>query len=418
MRSVRDGPWPWYPWLSRSLEALAEEGREEVREEAVGERKVLTGAYAAAEAVRLVQPDVVAIYPITPSTGVAERVADLCSEGKMRARLVRVESEHSAISVLMAASALGARTFSATSSQGLALMHEVLHWTAGARLPVVMVNANRGLAAPWVLGPDHQDSLSQRDTGWMQVYVASGQELLDTVVQAYRVAEEVLLPCLVCMDGFYISHTAEPLEVPSEEEVAAFLPPPPPRPGLDPNSPAAMGALVDGATYGRIRALEHRAMAEAEEAWARAEEEFARAFGRSYAALEGYRVEGAELLLLAMGTAASTARAAVDSLRDQGVAVGLVRLRRFRPFPSGALAAMVKGAARVAVLERSISPGHQGIVASEVRAALYPAPEGPEVSGFVLGMGGQDVTPEMVEEAAKAALKGEGREEVTWVGLD
>ncbi len=301
------------------------------------------------------------------------------------------------MAVLLGAASAGARTFTATSSHGLAYMHELLHWVAGARLPVVMIDVNRALAAPWNLGTDQTDSLSQRDTGWMQTYCSTNQEVLDTVLMSFKIAERVMLPSMVVLDGFTLSHSYEPVDVPSQADVDSFLPPFRPVLLLDPAQPMSFGALTGAKDYLRLRRRMATDMAEAEDAIEEVGREFGETFGRSYGQLDAYRCADAETLLVTSGAVGSTARAAVDALREKGLKAGNLRLRAFRPFPAKSLRDFIRPGMRLAVVDRNYSPGAGGIFASEIKAALYPRPD-VAVHGYVTGLGGGDITVELLQE--------------------
>jgi pyruvate/2-oxoacid:ferredoxin oxidoreductase alpha subunit len=382
-----------------------------------GLSKVVSGNDAVAHAVALARPAVIAAYPITPQTSIAEKLAEACGSGELPARFIMVESEHSAMATCIGAAATGSRTFTATSSQGLALMHELLHWAAGARLPIVMANVNRALAAPWVLWPDQNDSLAQRDTGWIQLYCESNQEVLDTILQAYRIAETVLVPVMVCLEGFYLSHTYEAAIIPTAEEVGAFLPPYRPKVRLDPNDPHTFYGGTGMDVYMEFRYKLQQAMELAKLVIAEVGEEFGQRFGRRYDLLEHYRTEEAEIILLAAGTACSTARLVVDERRRAGEAVGLVKLRAFRPFPSEEIRDTLKRARRVLVIDRNISFGHGGILAQEVRSALYPLERRPDLYGFVAGLGGRDITQDVISGLVDQVREVPPEGEIHWVGV-
>ena len=378
------------------------------------------GNHAVSWGARLARAEVIAAYPITPQTQVVEELAEMCADGRLDARFIKVESEHSAMAACIGASAAGARSFTATSSQGLALMHEMLHWAANGRLPVVMANVNRAMGPGWNIWTDQSDSLSQRDTGWVQLYCETNQEVLDTTVMAFKLAETLDLPVMLVLDAFYLSHTSEPVDVPDQETVDAFLPRREARYKLDVHDPHAFGALVRPDAYMEMRWYLQEAMGRVESAWREVEEGWARVSGRRYGAVEGYRVEGAALILVTSGTITSTARYVVDRLREGGEAVGLVKVKMFRPFPAAALRDLLAGAERVAVLDRNLSPGRGGIFAEELRAALYSGnglPR-PEVYGYVLGLGGRDVTPPVIESIVKSTWQSSSPErEDLWVGL-
>lgn len=379
--------------------------------------KVLSGNDAVALAVSLARPAVIAAYPITPQTSIAERLAELCGSGEIPARYIMVESEHSAMATCIGAAAAGSRTFTATSSQGLALMHELLHWAAGARLPIVMANVNRALAAPWVLWPDQNDSLAQRDTGWIQLYCESNQEVLDTVLQAYRIAETVLVPVMVCLEGFYLSHTYEAAVIPALHEVEQFLPAYQPKIRLNPADPHTFYGGTGMDVYMEFRYKLQQAMELAKLVIGEVGEEFGRRFGRRYDLVERHRTEDAETILLAAGTACTTARLVVDERREAGEALGLVKIRSFRPFPTEEIRDALKRARRVLVIDRNISFGHGGILAQEVRSALYPLDRRPDLFGFVAGLGGRDITRDVIAGLLDQVRDARPEGEIQWVGV-
>jgi pyruvate/2-oxoacid:ferredoxin oxidoreductase alpha subunit len=328
-----------------------------------------------------------------------------------------VESEHSALAACIGAAHAGARAFTATSGQGLALMHELVHWAAGARLPIVLVDVNRAMAPPWSIWSDQNDSLSQRDTGWIQLYCENAQELFDAVIQAFVLAPRISVPVMVVADAFFLSHTAEPLSIPDEAELAGLVPEWTAPWRIDPAAPKAVGALAMPAEYERMR----KALADAHVQALREIEslaaEWRRRFGRGGGSglLESYRCQGAEEIVVATGTVAGTARAAVDAARARGRKTGLLKIRTFRPFPAAALRDALGGARRVVVIDRNCSYGASGIWCQELRAALHGLPGAPEVHGFVAGMGGRDITPARIEEALDRAARGAVLPEATWL---
>jgi pyruvate/2-oxoacid:ferredoxin oxidoreductase alpha subunit len=368
-------------------------------------KKLLTGNSAVSLGVMLCRAEVISAYPITPQTTIVEELSEICSDGRLKANFIRVESEHSALACVAAASAAGARVFTATSSHGLAYMHEMLHWCSGTRLPVVMVNANRAIGSPWNIWCDHSDSLSQRDTGWIQLYCQSAQEALDTVIQAYRIAEEVLLPVMVLEDGFFLSHTSDTVDVPEPKEVDAYLPPFKPRYKLSPDDPHTYNIMADPTMFINFKHEAQQAMDQAKKVVARADREFKSHFGRSYGYTGKVRLADADVVLLTMGTMASTALEVIAALRKQGKKVGLCRLRMFRPFPSEEIGKILGGAKKVAVLDRDNSLGCGGIVAQELKAALYGAARRPRVFEFIGGLGGKDITPEDIQEILEYTLQ-------------
>jgi pyruvate ferredoxin oxidoreductase alpha subunit len=355
-------------------------------------KRVLEGSHSVAEAVRLAKAAVIAAYPITPQTHIVERLSDFCAEGSLNARYLRVESEHSALAALIGASSAGVRTFTATSSQGLALMHELLHWASGARLPIVMAEVNRALAPGWNIWADQTDSLSQRDTGWIQLYCETGQEVLDTTLQAFRLAENVSLPAMVALDAFFLSHTYEPVDVPGQEEVDRFLPPFAPEFRLDTQRPCAFNQMAPPNVYMEMRRSIQEGMEEALGRFAAMEGEFEEIFGRRYGAVEPIECEDAEIILVTSGTITSTCRQLIKELRGRGEKAGLLKIKLFRPFPAESIRERLKHARKAAVIDRNFSFGSGGIFAQEVRAALCGLESRPVVFSFIAGLGGRDVT--------------------------
>ncbi|MDN5325980.1 MAG: pyruvate ferredoxin oxidoreductase alpha subunit [Moorella sp. (in: firmicutes)] len=362
-------------------------------------RAYLNGNEAVATAVRLARAEVVAAYPITPQSTIVEKIAEYIADGSMAADYIRVESEHAALAACYGAAVTGTRVFTATSSQGLAYMFEMLHYVSGCRVPLVMAVTNRGLAAPWTIWADHQDAIACRDTGWIQLYVETAQEALDTCLQAYKIAAhpEVLTPVMVCLDGYVLSHTEEIVDVPEQEAVDGFLPPYRPEYAVDPARPIVFGIGAGPELYPAFKHYQHQAMLRAREIIEDVDREFAALFGRSYGGLvDPYYCDGAEVVLVLMGATAGTAREVVDDLRRRGEQVGLLRLRSFRPFPVAALRSVLAGTKVVAVLDRDCSFGYEGVLATEIKAALQGAnvPGTPEVAGFTGGLGGSDIRPE------------------------
>ncbi len=380
--------------------------------------EVMMGNHALSYGALRSRVQVVAAFPITPQTQVVELLSEMCATGRLAAEFIKVESEHSAMAACIGATATGARSFTATSSQGLALMHELLHWAAGSRLPVVMGNINRAMGPPWNIWDDQTDSLAQRDTGWMQIYCADNQEVLDSVPIAYRVAESVMLPCMIVLDAFILSHTAEIVDVRSQETVDAYLPAYAPRWRLDVKDPRTFGGLTEPDPYFELRFMIERAMQEALERFDDAHAGFHAAFGRLYDTIEGYRHEDAELLIVTAGALAGNARVAVDRLREEGLPAGLLRIRVFRPFPVARLRALAARARRLCVLDRNISFGAGGIFAQEIRSALYGVPGAPEIRGHVAGLGGSEVTTDMLCDMARETARAPSCGDlVVWKGL-
>ena len=384
-------------------------------------KKVIIGNHAVSWGAQLARVEVISAYPITPQTQIVEKLSEMCADGSLAARFIKVESEPSAMAACIGASAAGARTFTATSSHGLVYMHEMLHWAAGGRHPVVMAEVNRALGPGWNIWTDQNDSLSQRDTGWVQLYCETNQEVLDTTIQSFRIAEALDLPVMLVLDAFYLSHTAEPVDIPDQEMVDRFLPARVARFTLDVKDPHAFGALVRPDSYMEMRWHQQEAMREVPRVFEKVEADWMRMFGRRYGAVESYRAEDAELLLVTSGTVTSTARFAVDRRREAGEAIGLVKVKMFRPFPTGPLREALSGVKRVAVLDRNISPGHCGIFAEETRAALYdlPTEDRPDVYGYIIGLGGRDVTPAVIDEVIDRTRRSTSVErEDLWVGVN
>lgn len=387
-------------------------------------KKVIVGNHAVSWGVRLARAQVIAAYPITPQTQIVEELSEMCAGGQLDARFIKVESEHSAMAACIGAAATGARAFTATSAQGLALMHELLHWAAGGRLPIVMADVNRALAPGWNVWTDQNDTLSQRDTGWIQLYCENNQEVLDSTIQAFKLAETVDLPVMIVLDAFFLSHTSEPVDIPEPAEVDAFLPPRKARYVMDTAEPHAYGGLATPAVYMEMRLRQQEAMDQARLALDAIDAEWGARFGRRWGAIESHRMDGADLALVTSGTVTSTARQVVNDLRAKGEKVGLVKVKMFRPFPAEALRAALGPVPNVAVLDRNISPGHSGIFAEEIRAALYDLPgrRRPAIHGYIVGLGGRDVTPatilDCVKRARDAAESGaaDAREDL-WVGV-
>ncbi len=383
-------------------------------------RKVLSGSYAQSYAAKLARAQVISAYPITPQTSIVEKLAEFVATGELAAQFIKVESEHSAMQVCISASALGARTYTATSSQGLLLMHELLHWASGMRAPIVMGVVNRAVAPPWNIGADHTDTISQRDTGWIQFYAESNQEVLDTVLEAYRLAEDpqVRLPAMVNEDAFYLSHTVEPVDVPDPETVDRFLPPREAHAVLVPGETMRLGSFTGPDHYVEFRERLAEANARVPKVFAEVEAEFRDATGRDHeGAVPTYRVDDADAVLVTMGTATTTARSVVDELRAEGRKVGLAKIRLFRPFPEDEVQRLARVADRIGVADRSWTFGRTGPVATEVAAALYTAPRRPALTGFLAGIGGRDVTPHEVRRMYDTLLS---REAPTthWVDLE
>jgi pyruvate/2-oxoacid:ferredoxin oxidoreductase alpha subunit len=382
-------------------------------------KKVVEGSHAVAEAVRLAKVEVIAAYPITPQTHIVEALSGYCSTGTLNARFINVESEHSAMAAVIGASSGGARTFTASSSHGLAYMHEMLHWASAARLPIVMAEVNRALGPGWNIWTDQTDSLAQRDTGWIQFYCEDGQEALDTTLLAFRLAETVNLPVMVVLDAFFLSHTFEPVDIPDQQQVDRFLPSPALRLRLDTASPNTFNQLVTPAAYMEMRYNTQLAMEEAARRYDQIEKEFKSIFGRSYGPVEAIDCEDAEIIIVTTGTVTSTCRQVLTELRAQGQKVGLFKLKMFRPFPAEIIRRQLGCAAKIAVIDRNFSFGAGGIFAQEIRAALCNLESPPRVFGFIAGLGGRDITPETLTRIyTETANNSVPATESIWIGLN
>jgi len=377
-------------------------------------RRLLTGNHAVAWGARLARPKVVPVYPITPQTPVLELLTEFQAAGELDAEFLTPESEHSVMAACIPASLAGARVFTATASQGLMLMHELLHYAAGARAPIVMANVNRTVASPWAFWPDQTDSLAQRDTGWVQLYVESAQEALDTVIQGYRIAEQVSLPVMLNLDAFYVSHALEPVRVPPQALVDAYLPPYAPEHFLDPERGESWGNVVTQDMYCRHRQALGAAMDRVPALAAQADREWQERTGRGWGIVERYRCEGADLVIATLGSMCGTAREAVDELREAGVAAGLLKVRLFRPLPAAALRAALEGVRDVVVLDRNFSPGAGGVLHQELRGALYGMRDAPRVHGYLAGVGGVNVPPGKIVELARGVPRMDSSFEPVW----
>lgn len=366
-------------------------------------------ALAAAEATALCNPDVVAAYPITPNTHIPEHLSDIVADGRIDAEFICVESEHSALSACCGASAAGARVFTATSSQGLLFMGEVMPIVSAMRLPVVMAIGNRALSGPINIWNDHSDIMSQRDMGWISLFAADGQEVIDMIIQAFKIAEhrEVMLPVNVNLDGFQLTHVVEPMLFPDQEEVDEFLPEYKPFATLHPDHVVSMGTLGAPEIFNEAMKAKDEALIHSKEIILQVWKEWEEKFGRTYEPIEAYHTEGAEVVLLTMGSIGDTAEVAIDELRKRNTPAGLLRLKLWRPFPAEELRKAVKGAKVLAVMDRAVSYGGvTGPLGGEIRSALYGESDRPVIVNNIIGLGGRDVTVEdfiqIVEQAAQA----------------
>ena len=368
---------------------------------------VVEGSYAVAHAVKVCKPNVISAYPITPQTHIVEDLAQFHADGEMNCEYMNVESEFSAISALIGASAAGARTYSSTTSQGLALMHEALFNSSGMRLPIVMTVVNRALSAPINIWNDQQDSISQRDTGWIQLYAEDVQESADMTPQLYKLAEDedVLLPAMSCMDGFILSHVYEPVILLEQSLTDEFLPSYDPEFVLDTRNPMSFGAFADPSTYTEFRYKQEKAMGVALKKIEEIAHEFKDIYGRYYGGLiDGYVLDDAEIVIMAMGSVIGTIKDTIDELRSEGESVGLLKVRSFRPFPKEAIRKALKNAKIVITLDKNISIGkNEGALCTEVKACLYNTDNRVPVIGFMLGHGGRDIPMQMIKKIIKKA---------------
>lgn len=380
--------------------------------------KVIVGNHAVSYGAMLSRVQLVAAYPISPQTTIIEELSELCASGQMKSEYIKVESEHSAMACCIGAASVGVRTFTATSAQGLALMHEELHWAAGARLPIVMVDVNRAMSPPWTMWCDQTDSLSQRDTGWLQFYCESNQEALDTIIQAYKISEEILLPSMVMLDGFILSHTYELVDIPNQETVDRFLPRFQAKYKLDIEDPHSFGGAFLPEIYFEQRYKMQEAMEEGKKVAKRVDEEFNEVFGRKYGIVEDYRCEEADLILVTSGTISSTTREVIDECQSRGEKVGMLKIKMFRPFPTEEVEKVLSQAKKVAVIDRNISFGQGGIFAQEVKSALFGKRLDTQVFGYVVGLGGRDVTPQIIQDIIEYTNENDRPlKEVIWMGL-
>jgi pyruvate/2-oxoacid:ferredoxin oxidoreductase alpha subunit len=381
-----------------------------------GSTRILDGNNAAAQGAKLSRVQVIAAYPITPQSPVTEKLSEFVEKGELDAQYVAVESEHSALAVCTSASTVGARAFTASSSHGLAYMHEMLHWAAGARLPVVLACVNRAIGAPWNVLNDQQDSVSQRDTGWIQIYARNNQEILDSIIQAYKIAESVYVPVMVCYDGFVLSHTEMPVNLPSQEDVDRFLPQYRPHTILDPANPRnynlvtfanprvnAEGVLCHG--YMELRYLLQEALQNSRETIIKVGQEFDEVFGRAYSStLWANRLDDADTVIVAMGSLVMEATVAADVLREAGHKVGVLGLRVFRPFPKADVVKALEKSRLIVVFDKNISYGLEGATCSEIKSALYGSSVRAVIRNFIVGLGGRDVKARELVDAVNRSL--------------
>ncbi|AXI25689.1 pyruvate ferredoxin oxidoreductase [Methanofervidicoccus sp. A16] len=380
---------------------------------------VITGTTAAAIGAKLSNVEVIAAYPITPQSECVEVLAKFIADGELDAEYIKAESEHSAMAACIGASATGVRTFTATASQGLALMHEMLYIASGMRLPIVMLNTNRALSAPINIWCDHQDSIAERDSGWIQIYAEDNQETLDSIIQAFKIAEDedILLPVMVCIDGFILTHTVEPVHIPDEKKVRDYLGVYEPKHAyLDPDRPITQGPVGVPECYMETRKQISDAMERAKDVIKRVNEEYYEIFNRRYGngLVEGYNLEDADTVLVAMGSVCGTIKYVIDRLKEKGKNVGLLRVRTYRPFPKKDIKEMLEGAENVGVLDKNISLGfNMGALGIEVMATL----RNKKVCNYIVGLGGRDITLQNIEEIIKHLEESEDDGETKWIGL-
>jgi pyruvate ferredoxin oxidoreductase alpha subunit len=384
-------------------------------------RMGLSGNYAAAYAVKMADVDVIAAYPITPQTTIVEKLSEFVANGELDAEYINVESEHSALSACVGASLTGARVFTATSSQGLAYMHEVLFMASALRTPIVMANVNRALSAPLNIWNDHSDAMAERDSGWIQLWASSAQEVFDTTVEAFKIAEDVQLPVMVNLDGYIVSHTYEPVNIPDEEEVRKYIPSKPMKNRLSPSLAYSIGVVGPPEYYFEMKYQAIDAMERSRVRIREIESDFNKRFGRSYDDIYTYFMDDAEYVLLTMGSMTGTARVVAESLRSRGEKVGVVAIRTFRPFPSERLAGILGDVEGVGIMDRATTPGGSSSpLYEDVASCLYSVQKRPILQGFVAGLGGRDVSIgefEMMFMATKEAAKSGRPKPSIYVGL-
>ena len=381
-------------------------------------KRFLSGNEAFAEGIRLAKPDVISAYPITPQTIVVERLSEMVEDGSLKSEFIHVESEHSALSCAIGASAAGARAFTATSSQGLLYMAECLYYASGGRFPIVMMNADRSTALPWNIYGDQRDSLSQLDSGWIQVYAENAQESLDLALMSWRIAEDsrVSTPVMVNLDGFVLTHTYETVEIPEQAQADAFLPPYVTENRVDFDDPRNMAFSAGPDTNFIFKYKAHRGMLAAKEVIAETEASFAESFGRKYTGmLDSYRTEDADFVLVTLGSIAGLCRETADRLREQGIKAGVVRIRYMRPFPNAEIAAALQNAKAFGVLEKDISFGNEGTVYTNVNSALQKA--GVRIPGynFIGGLGGRNISAHDIAQIFEDIRS--GTDHVNFIGI-
>ena len=390
-----------------------------------------SGNFAAATGVKLARVQVVAAYPITPQTPLTEKLSEYVAAGELDSQYIPVESEHSALAVCIAASSTGARAFTATSSNGLLYMSEQVHWAAGARLPIVMCVVNRGIGSPWTIWNDQQDSMSQRDAGWIQLYANDHQQIIDTVIKAFHLAQSVSIPVMVCYDGYLLSHSYMPFEIPAQDKVDKFLPAFSSHYHLDPDNPANLNSVtmpdlrvdVRGNTapaYMEIRNALHRDLINSIEVLEEIDEKYKDIFGRGGSPVtEEYRCQDAAFIAVSIGSLSYHLRDVVDTLREEGIMIGVLSLHLYRPFPNEAIIKVLRNAERVIVFEKALSYGYAGPLYGDIKSALYDCDERPVIQSFILGIGGREIKTkdlyQILKEACQTSKPRTG--ESVWAGL-
>ncbi len=377
-------------------------------------KEMLLGSEAIAEGVRLSKPGVIAAYPITPQTHIIETLSEMVDNGILNSKFIKVESEISAAASVLGSATAGVRSFTATSSHGLALMHEMLHWIAGSRIPLVMVNANRAIGAPWNIWTDQTDSMTQRDLGWLQIYCSSSQEALDTIIQAFYITEKILLPVMVMIDGFILSHTMEPVEIPEQEIVDKFLPEYKPEIYLDPDKPFTFNAAAKGDAFYILKKDIQDTMLNSFSIIDETFKRFNEYFNRDYKFMSTYKIDDAETIFIVAGALSGTVKVAIDMLREEGIKIGLLNLRLFRPFPVREIRETLKHVENVIILNKSLSYGCSGTITQEIKSALYGSNINCNIYDVIVSLGGKEVFPETIINIAKS-YKDYQLDETIWI---
>jgi len=376
-------------------------------------KKILEGSRAVAETINNIKPGVVSAYPITPQTHIVEDLAKFKANGEADYEYVRTESEFGALSLLIGASAAGSRTYTATSSQGLLLMTEVIFNVAGLRLPIVMTDANRSVSGPINIWNDQQDAVTMRDAGWLMLYGETNQETCDLHVLAYKIAEQLLIPVMVNMDGFVLTHTVEPVDVPETTQIKRYLPDWQPKETLDVANPMTFGSFATPAHYFEIRQELHEDIIKSQKVIAKEMLEFKKIFGRKLSLVEYYGDESADTVIVAVGSVLGTIKEAADELNQAGQKVGVLKITSFRPFPADEIIKLIGSKKNIAVIDKSLSLGEEGVFAGELRRVFY-GKSSAKITGFIMGLGGRDITKDMVKNAYEQAST--AKEETIFIG--